>query len=76
MPFGEYKDFADCVRKVSSRKNTPSDPEAYCAWLKRKIEGYKKKKGQESNLKIMDKKEVLKILAEYEIEKFKKCLPN
>ena len=44
--------------------------------LKRKIEGYKKKKGQESNLKIMDKKEALKILAEYEIEKFKKCLPN
>jgi len=39
MPFGEFKDFADCVRKVSRRKNPPDDPKAYCAWLKRKIEG-------------------------------------
>jgi hypothetical protein len=36
MPFGEYEDFADCVAK---NKGKVDDPEAYCAVIKRKIEG-------------------------------------
>lgn len=39
MPFGPYKDFDDCVASVSRRKNPPSDPKAYCGWIKDKIEG-------------------------------------
>ncbi|QAS68850.1 P2 gpO-like scaffolding/protease protein [Haloferax tailed virus 1] len=35
MPFGEYSDFEDCVSKNSDK----SDPDAYCAAIKRKIEG-------------------------------------
>jgi hypothetical protein len=35
MPFGEYKDFEDCVRKNKDKK----DPEAYCARIKEQIEG-------------------------------------
>ena len=34
MPFGGYKDFADCVRKNSDKDN----PKAYCATIKRKVE--------------------------------------
>lgn len=37
MPFGPYKDFAQCVASVSRRKNPPSDPKAYCAWIQDKI---------------------------------------
>jgi hypothetical protein len=39
MPFGPYKNFDDCVRKVSHKKNPPKDPKAYCAWIQKKIEG-------------------------------------
>jgi hypothetical protein len=35
MPFGEYADFADCVAKNQDK----NDPEAYCAAIKRQIEG-------------------------------------
>lgn len=35
MPFGEYKDFADCV----AHNKEKSDPEAYCAWLEHEITG-------------------------------------
>lgn len=35
MPFGEYKDFKDCVEKNKDKK----DPEAYCAKIKEQIEG-------------------------------------
>jgi len=35
MPFGEYKDFKDCVSKNQDADN----PEAYCAEIKKKIEG-------------------------------------
>ena len=35
MPFGEYKNFEDCVAKNQDKE----DPEAYCATIKRKIEG-------------------------------------
>lgn len=35
MPFGEYKDFDDCVAKNSDKKN----PEAYCATVHKKITG-------------------------------------
>lgn len=55
-PFGEYKDFADCVAKNKDK----SDPEAYCAAIKRKIEG--------STQKLGGKKE----LSEKEYEEFKK----
>lgn len=34
-PFGEYKDFADCVAKNQKKKS----PEGYCAWLHKKITG-------------------------------------
>jgi len=39
MPMGPYKDFEDCLRSTSHRKDPPSDPSAYCGWLKNKIEG-------------------------------------
>lgn len=35
MPFGEYEDFAECVRKNKDK----ADPEAYCATIKQNIEG-------------------------------------
>ncbi|GAH82784.1 unnamed protein product, partial [marine sediment metagenome] len=35
MPFGKYKNHADCVKKNPGKK----DPDAFCAWLKGKIEG-------------------------------------
>jgi len=35
MPFGTYDDFDDCVRQNSDKDN----PEAYCAAIKREIEG-------------------------------------
>jgi hypothetical protein len=35
MPFGEYESFEDCVAKNSDK----ADPEAYCATIKRQIEG-------------------------------------
>lgn len=36
MPIGKYKNFADCVEK---NRGTVEDPEAYCATIKRKVEG-------------------------------------
>lgn len=34
MPFAEYKNFSDCVKKNKSKKN----PEAYCASIMRAVE--------------------------------------
>lgn len=47
-PFGEYKDFDDCVSKNSDKDN----PEAFCAWLEHQITG--KWPGEES-LKVYGK---------------------
>jgi len=33
MPFAEYKDFKDCMRKNQDKK----DPAAFCAWLEEKV---------------------------------------
>jgi hypothetical protein len=55
-PFGEYKDFADCVAKNKDK----TDPEAYCATIKRKVEG--------STQNVGGKKE----LSEKDYEEFKK----
>jgi len=38
-PFADYTDFDDCVSKNSDK----GDPEAYCAVVKRKVEGEKAK---------------------------------
>lgn len=35
MPFGEYKDFADCVSKNSDKQN----PEVLCAIIHKKVTG-------------------------------------
>jgi hypothetical protein len=35
MPFGEYKDFEECIAKNSDKEN----PEAYCAAIKKEAEG-------------------------------------
>jgi len=35
MPFADYKDFADCVKKNSDKK----DPQAYCATIERAVHG-------------------------------------
>ena len=35
MPFGEYSDFDDCIAKNGNK----SDPKAYCAAIKKQIEG-------------------------------------
>lgn len=40
MPFGNYKDFDDCVDKNKGKKN----PQAFCGAIKSKVEGGKKKK--------------------------------
>ena len=40
MPFGEYLDFEDCIAKNSDKNN----PEAYCAEIKRQIEGDKQRR--------------------------------
>lgn len=37
MPMGEYSSWEDCISKNSDK----SDPEAYCATIKRSIEGEK-----------------------------------
>ncbi len=39
MPFGQYKNFAECVSKNKSK----SDPKAYCATIQRKAEGKESK---------------------------------
>ena len=39
MPFGPFKNHAHCVSVVSHKKDPPSDPDAYCAWIERKIKG-------------------------------------
>lgn len=44
-PFAGYRNFADCVKKNQDKK----DPEAYCASIKRKVEG----KGYEDNPLIL-----------------------
>lgn len=35
MPFGDYKNFDDCVSKNQDKSN----PEAYCASIQKKFEG-------------------------------------
>lgn len=40
MPFGEYESFEECVKKNKSKE----DPEAYCAEIKRRIEGDQRRK--------------------------------
>ena len=40
IPFGEYENFEDCVAKNQDK----ADPEAYCATIKRQIEGDKPRK--------------------------------
>ena len=35
LPFAEYEDFADCVDQNQDK----DDPEAFCGWLKHRIEG-------------------------------------
>lgn len=39
MPFGEFKDFADCVKKNRSKR----DPEAFCAEIERRIKARRKR---------------------------------
>ena len=55
MPFGQYKNFADCVAKNKSKDN----PKAYCATIQRKAEGKKESKISEKFGKI-DLKEIEK----------------
>jgi hypothetical protein len=50
MPFGQYKDFNDCV----SRNQDKANPEGYCANIMRQIEGkeeedYKKELTSDKN---------------------------
>ena len=40
MPFGQYKNFADCVKKNRDKKN----PEAYCAEIERRIKARRQAK--------------------------------
>ncbi|KKN53835.1 hypothetical protein LCGC14_0598610 [marine sediment metagenome] len=53
MPFGVYKNFADCVAKNQSKSN----PKAYCATIQKKVEGKKESKISEKFGKI-DLKEI------------------
>ncbi len=40
MPFGEFTDFADCVKKIMKRKKFSKErASAYCAVLHKKITG-------------------------------------
>ena len=40
MPFGEYKDFDECVSKNSDK----DDPKAYCGYIKNQVEEALKRK--------------------------------
>ncbi|MFH1624958.1 MAG: hypothetical protein ABID54_07355 [Pseudomonadota bacterium] len=60
-PMGEYKDFADCVRQNQDK----DDPEAYCGYLKHRIEDKGKKKE-------MDVVQMLEKAAENVISKMQK----
>ena len=42
---GEYKDFAECVRKNKDKK----DPNAYCGSIYWKVEGKKEQKKSQTN---------------------------
>lgn len=53
MPFGQYKNFADCVTKNKSKSN----PKAYCATIQRKAEGKKEIKFFTSNIKLKEEGE-------------------
>ncbi len=55
MPFGEYDDFDACVRANSDK----DDPDAYCAAIKRKIEG-------KQSLSQEQKQAYMRQLAEFE----------
>jgi len=44
MPMGEYKDFAECIRKNKDKDN----PQAYCGSIYWKTEGKGKRKSHKS----------------------------
>lgn len=47
MPFGEYKDFAECVAKTMAKKKWSKERcSAYCATIERTINKRKKAKGE------------------------------
>lgn len=45
MPFGPYRTFAQCVRENQDKR----DPEAYCAKVRRAIEGPPKRKTRQTS---------------------------
>lgn len=50
-PFAGYKDFADCVAKNKDKDN----PEAYCGYIKHKVEDPKKEETVEEGLQVPEK---------------------
>ena len=54
LPFGQYKNFDDCVAKNKDKSN----PKAYCATIQRKAEG-KETKFFNSNIKLKEEGETL-----------------
>jgi len=85
-PFGGYADFDDCVAKNKDKE----DPEAYCAEIKRQVEGSTKNRGYEitkNNKGVktgmsepLESKEVLSQMSEWETrypdrsEAFRECV--
>ncbi len=56
MPMGQYRNFAECVRKNSDKKN----PEAYCGAIKHAVEGKKKMMAGDMMMEEEDRKMMCK----------------
>jgi len=50
MPFGDYKDFDDCVAKNSDK----DDPKAYCTAIKKQIEGENVKRDTQGRIIVAE----------------------
>lgn len=67
-PFGEYTDFADCVSKNTDKTN----PQAYCAWLHKRITG---KTPAEDSHKLLGGKKGMSEKTQEELEaEFSECV--
>jgi len=66
-PFGDYKDFDDCVAKNGDKE----DPKGYCAAIQKKVEGEKKKADETltlASIRAAIREEVAAVMAEIGIQ--------
>lgn len=48
MPFAKYRDFDDCVRRNSDKR----DPQAYCAAIERAVKTHKLRKDKHIRVRV------------------------